>query len=307
MVNNFKKNKFRIIFWGIVLLFCVGLAIYGIKKYEEGYGKTGKARLKLIPIANEFNKQDAIIRYGDITAVTKGKKIVVTYTPEKADKKKIIYEYSKVGNREIISTKYSTEDVYLNELVAGGMIDAIYKLHGGTESVLSTYKYSAFNSTTIENGVSITTSGKDTIVKMDINANVIELCNGLDLEKAITGYITQGDLSNMLNYIEEHKSFRVHKRNITVYIIDNGSTYDVFAENLDLNSDDDLYNSLVNVIKLLNDQSLNQIRSNGDRLDKNNKDSMYEVRLNATFTEIDVFNSDSNLIRIILPKPDNRK
>lgn len=306
MVSNIKKNKGRIIFWGIVLIACVVIAIIGIKKYEEGYGKTGQARQKLIPIANEFNKQDAIIRYGDITAVTKGSKIVVTYKPEKSDKKKFVYEYSKVGSREIISNTYSSEDVYLGELIAGGMMDAIYKLHGGNESVLSTYKYSAFYSTTIENGVTIS-SGKDTTIKLDINANVIELCNGLDLEKAVTGYVTQGDLSNMLDFLDQHKTFRIHKKNITIYVRDNGDTYDIFAENLDLTSDDDLYNSLVNVIKLLNDQSLNQIRSAGDRLNKNSKDSLYEVRLNATFTEIDIFNSDSNLIRVIIPKPENRK
>ncbi|MBR4178373.1 MAG: hypothetical protein IKR57_03385 [Bacilli bacterium] len=306
MVSNIKKNKGRIIFWGLVLILCVVLAIIGVKKYEEGYGKTGRARLKLIPIANEFNKQDSIIRYGDITAVVKGSKIVVTYKPEKADKKKFVYEYLEEGNKEIISNTYSSEDVYLGDLVAGGMMDAIYKLHGGTESILATYKFSAFTSTSLENGITVT-SGKDTTVKLDINANVIELCSGLDLEKAVTGYITQGDLSSMLDYLEEHKSFRVHKRNITVYIRDNGETYDIFAENLDLNSDDDLYNSLVNVIKLLNDQSLNQIRSAGDRLNKNSKDSLYEVRLNATFTEVDVFNSDSSILRIIIPKPENRK
>ena len=128
MIKNIKKNKYRIILWGLIMIIFSFSAYVGINKYEEGYGKKGQARLKLIPIAKEFNRQDAIIRYGDLTADTKGSKIVVTYSPKKGDKKKFTYEYSKEGTHEIISNSYEIEDGYLPELIATGMMDAIYKL-----------------------------------------------------------------------------------------------------------------------------------------------------------------------------------
>ena len=306
MKNNIKRNKNRIVFWGLILIICAVLSVVGINKYEEGYGKKGQARLKLIPITNEFNKQDSIIRYGDIKAVTKGNKIVVTYNPEKNKKKKFVYSYSTINGHEVISNTYSSEDIYLGELIAGGMMDSIYMLHGGTESILSTYRYSAFNTTSIENGITLS-SGSDSTITLDINANVIELCSNLDLEKAVTGYITQGDLTNLIENLNENKSFRIHKKNITIYIVENENTYDIYAENLDQNSNDDLYNSLINVIKLLNDESLTQIRSTGNRLDRDSKDTLFEIRTEATFTELDVFNTDSKIMRVIIPIPESRK
>ena len=97
MKENIRNNKVRIIIYGILMILFIASSISGAVLYKKGHGTVGSVRVKLIPIADEFNKLDNVIRKGYISAACEGKDIVVTYSNETGTlNEKFVYSYKNV-------------------------------------------------------------------------------------------------------------------------------------------------------------------------------------------------------------------
>ena len=130
MKENIKNNKVRIIVYGILAVLLLASGISGIVLYKNGHGTVGSVKVKLIPIANQFNKLDEVIRKGYVSAAVDGKEIIVTYSNETgALNEKFVYTYKNEEGVEYLTNSYSDKNSEYGYFVATNMMEAIYKIN----------------------------------------------------------------------------------------------------------------------------------------------------------------------------------
>ncbi len=301
----------RLIFWGIIFLITTACAGLGVYFYYSGYGETGKIRQKLLPIVERFNTTNYITELKtnnniDVHAKVVQNKIVVSYITS-SNETKFEFVYSKEGNMEVITNKYNTSDSVSGEIIARGMIDAVFKANNGIGSLFDTYKINDFVNTTLEQGVNVIT-GNDIQIKININENIMDNLNNYsgsnqdqDQNTNTTDYITTNDLDNILVELESQNRYEISKSTIKVLVINNNDNYQIYIENTE-NNEDNTYNSLINVILLLNPTVYDTIIINNDRLNENVKTDIYTVITDAKVEVDNTFNKDSSILEIILNK-----
>lgn len=301
-----KEDKRRIIIYVVIWLFTTLAAIFGLIEYLNGYGKKGAARQELKPLMESFENSNDVAAikkrsFGVETDIKLSGKIVITYNA--SDKKEHVYEYKYVeeDGEKIIKSTYKYNDKYAVDIVKA-MINTVYESNGGKGSVFDKYDYETFAKTNIKQGVEIK-GGNTVTVKINLKQNIVNNIDGVNLDVKVEPYIEEADLKNMLKALETSGSYRLTKNSITVYVLDLGHSYNIYAENTDTKVADDLYNSLMNVIKVLYSSTYDTILSNNDMLNRNNKTSSYEVILRAGLTNRDeIFNPNSDLIEVIIYK-----
>ena len=298
----------RLIFWGIVFLITTACAGLGIYFYYSGYGEAGKIRQKLLPIVERFNTINYITELKtnnniDVHAKVVQDKIVVSYITS-SNETKFEFTYSKERNMEVITNKYNTSDSVSGEIIARGMIDAVYKTNNGIGSIFDNYKINDFVNTTIEQGVNVIT-GNDIQIKININENIIDNLQGNPNQEenpeVVINYITTDDLSNMINDLESQNRYEVNKSSINVLIISDNNNYQIYLENAE-NNEDTTYNSLISIIQLLSPDIYNTILTNGDRLNEDKETDGYRVVTNATVEVDNTFNEGNSILEVILNK-----
>ena len=289
------SNKDRLVFWATICFICIIFVFVGITKNNQGYGEIGKAKQKLIPIAEAFNNTSIIKQYGGYNADVKNNKIIVTYEPTNL---KLVYKYKKENDIEKIVNTYSSIQSSYGQIITQGMLDAIYHLKGGTDSIFDSYKYQVFLNTTIENGAKIT-QDNNTKVEININTNVVNNLSYLNLDSSLINFITINDLSDLQKSSSKYTKV---KNTITIHIINKDDNYEIYALDTNENNANNFYNSLLNVIKVLNEETYNDLLSSEYKFDTNTKNSNYEVILNSSLTDSNVFEENSELTKIIIKK-----
>ncbi len=295
----------RLIFWGVVWLIIVACAGVGIYMYFDGHGEMGKIRQKLVPIADRFNGLSYIVNLKqnnntNVTAKVKQDKIVITYITDRS-KLSFDFVYSKEGNYEVLTNKYNTSDSYAGELISRGMIDAVYLVNSGTGSVFDTYERGDFTETTVAQGVNII-NGNDIQTKININANIVDNMKNSDQPQTSTNYINEDDLTTMLDEIDMNNRYEIAKNDIKILVINTDETYEIYAENSGAEVNDDFYNSIINIVRILSEPAYNSIIKNEERFNKYNKTDIYEVTVNAEVNVENTFNEDSAILKLVIKK-----
>ena len=295
-----EENKKRILFWGFMLIVFAGLGIFGIMKFYDGYGKIGQARKKLTPIAEKFNQTDLIIKAGNLEAEVSGDKIIVT---DKIRSTEYEYKYSNENGKEIITNTYTSLNSTIGEIVAKGMIDAVYRLNGGSGSVFNEYQYSIFTNTTIDNGVSLE-NGSSVVIRINVNANIVDNIKNLklNLENSEVNAINVNDLSDLKSKLSSSTPYLKKKSTITIYVKEFNNYYEIYGQNSSESVNDELYASFMNTIRILNTNAYNIINNNGDYLNQNTVNDDYEVQTNYNFNEPDIFESLNNITKVTIKK-----
>ena len=183
---------------------------------------------------------------------------------------------------EVLINDYNTSDSMSGEIIARGMMDAIYHVNEGEGSIFTKYELNDFTKTTLRQGANIITSGSDIQVRLNINENIINNIENIDINETQVNYITTNELNDLLTSLKDK--------------------YEIYAENTSTEVNDDLYNSVINVIKLLNNDTYELITTNNDELNKDVKNDDYEVIINAKIEEENEFNENSSLLEVIINK-----
>lgn len=271
-----KGNKNRLIVWGGIWLFCLLIGIGGLVSFYNGYGRIGQARKKLAPVVEKFNEVDTIIRYGGIKAEIVKDKIVVTQTSGSSTKK-YEYEYSVENGRDIITNVYNKNDSVVGETIAKGMIDAVYKLNGGTGSVFEEYQYTVFKNTTTDMGVNLLV-GDNNQIKINLNENIVQ--NIKDIQENIDdnqiNYINANDLLKLKDDLKENGNVKLEKNTIVVFIIEKENNYVIYAYDSDRASTK-LKDSLDNIILKLNESAWNSAVAKDEKYHSASNGDGYKV------------------------------
>ncbi len=175
-----KENKIRLIFWGIIWIIALALAITGVTLYMNGVGTYGKIRKQLKPANDAFNELSTIQRYResgiDISSKIKEDRITVRYKTDTIDASyDFIYE-DYLGEDTIIMEYGNTSaDKDISISVARFMIDALAVKNGHQEGeIFKNYQFDYFYNTNVLQGLGINDEGTITKVRINLNKVVID-------------------------------------------------------------------------------------------------------------------------------------
>lgn len=287
-----KENKKRIIFWGIVFLLFIICSLCGMYFYNNGYGKYGKIKAILKPIAEEFNKNDNVIKFGDLNATVKNDKIVVHF-----DIQNLTFEYIyKNSSIETLTCTYQKKQSTVGDIVAYGMIDAVYKLNGGNNSIQNDYDLILLKQSTIEDGLTFI-EDKDKTITLDINKNLYENISN-KIAKRHDKYIKEEDLTSMLYDLSQNQSYKKVKSDIILYVTET-DTIDIYIQG---NQDYEMYKSLLNVVKVINENTYNELRDSNNNIKLENDSPYYTYSSNYNFEGDGIFYNKNNIFHLTLYK-----
>lgn len=162
-MSNGKKG----FIWFILCVLLFALGQVGKNAFYNGHGTYGSIRYYLLPISEEFMKVDYIIRQGGITSEYDKDKIVI-----KSGNKTYEYKYLKEDGYEYIINEFDSNDD-TGQLIAQGMIDAVYRYNTHGKTLFQTYNLFNFLSIDAKNGANIKVSNKYE-VKINIKSNIID-------------------------------------------------------------------------------------------------------------------------------------
>ena len=302
-----KESKRRIIIYVIVWLLFTSAGFFGLYSYLNGHGKKGAAREELVPLVDKFNNEIKVAELKnhsiDLTAEVKiSGTIEINYTTNDNVKHTYEFKYQEdKSNNRYITCNYKYDDAHATEIMQA-MIDAVYHMNGGVDSVFDSYPYETFTRTTIEHGIQVI-GGNIVTININLKTNIVNNIKDVDLNIKNEPYIIVEDLANMLQELDANGSYTIKKNTITIYILDLGYSYNIYAENTSTEVNDDLYNSLMNVIKMLYESTYNIILDNKDKLNKNTRNAEYEVILRAKLANRnEMFYPDSDLLEVVIYK-----
>ena len=142
-----KENKIRLIFWGVIWIIALGMAIAGVILYINGVGTHGKIRKQLKPANDAFNKLSTIQRYResgiDISSKVKDDRITVRYKTGTIDAS-YDFIYEDYLGEDTITMEYgnTSADKDISISVARFMIDALAVKNGHQEGeIFKNYQF----------------------------------------------------------------------------------------------------------------------------------------------------------------------
>lgn len=184
-----KKNIWRILFWGLILILCLTLGIVG---YLENRRINDQAEILLNKIKNILKDSYIITKYEEsnvqIDINVKGNKLTITFS----DSTEKDYVYSLKDN--VLSTQYSKNDTTGREMLVA-VTDSIAVLNGeSSNQVYTVFQNNSIDNYTFEEGIKITYNL--TTTDAILNTNV-----------AVTPHITENKISYFLyeDFSEEEK------------------------------------------------------------------------------------------------------
>lgn len=301
MKENIKKNKTRLIVYGVLFVVLVASSIAGVLLYNSGHGTVGSIRIKLIPIARTFNELDPVIRNGYIKAECDGKKLVVTYKNDDAKiNEKFIYEYHLVDGISYISNTYSDANSQIGDFIATNMIEAIYKLNNGKGKVSDRYRITSFGATSIKDGVVYTNKEEIVTVELNLNSNIVENAIALNIETIQeSDYIHVEELAEMVNSLNRLRTYKIKKKDTILYVRDGGQYFEIFFSYSDKEI---MLRSAGSVIKILKPELFAKISDEKGIVDLNTTTSEFRTIENVTFKEEGIFEKSGQIYEVILLK-----
>lgn len=175
-----KENKIRLIFWGVIWIIALGMAIAGVILYINGVGTHGKIRKQLKPANDAFNKLSTIQRYResgiDISSKVKYDRITVRYKTGTIDAS-YDFIYEDYLGEDTITMEYgnTSADKDISISVARFMIDALAVKNGHQEGeIFKNYQFDYFYNTNVLQGLGINDEGTVTKVRINLNKVVID-------------------------------------------------------------------------------------------------------------------------------------
>ena len=301
MKENIRNNKVRIIIYGILMILFIASSISGAVLYKKGHGTVGSVRVKLIPIADEFNKLDNVIRKGYISAACEGKDIVVTYSNETGTlNEKFVYSYKNEDGIEYITNSYSDKNSEYGYFIAENMMEAIYKVNKGEDMVSDKYRLSSFTATSIKDGAVY--QNKEEITKIDLNikTNVMQNAIALNIETIQdSDYIHVEELAEMLSSLKRNKVFRIVKKNTTLYVREDNIYHEVYISF----TDREIYlRTMGSVIKILKPELYKKLDDGTGAMDFSVDSNEFRVIENVSFQQQGIFTKNDGIYEIILFK-----
>ncbi len=294
-----KENKTRIIVWGIIWIIFIIFAVVGKIGFNSGHGKVGSVRVILNPIVEDFNKQDSIIRFGDLKAEVVSDKIVVT---DSNKNEKFEYKFERDGKVATLNCTYSSGSALAGDVIMKGMIDAVYHMNHGNGSVFDLYDINNLTEITINDGLTYKKGSTETKVSINVGTNLTDNIKGKIPTIKQNSYIKGEDLLNLMSSLKTSKSFLIKKYDITVYVIDSSPVFYEIYTQIDPENEENILKSLTSVVRVINEDAYNEmVDENGNpnmRIDSNK----YKVIANAIFTDSSIFPSTNNIYEIILYK-----
>ena len=162
------KNKYRIIFWGFILLICLSCGITGIIKNNTIFkGQSDKFNKIIENFNNSTLLRDYKTREINIKARLKGKNIVVNYEGMQSKTFKFI------NKENYLEVKYSKDDNF-GYIIVMLMTDSISEYYNQQDEIV----YPLFNNQevmnyTLKDGIEITTKDNDYIVKINLDTPLL--------------------------------------------------------------------------------------------------------------------------------------
>lgn len=184
-----KKNIWRILFWGLILLICLTLGTVG---YLENRRINNEAEVLLNKIKTILNDSYIINKYEEsnikIDINVKGNKLTITFSGSTEKD----YVYNLKDN--VLSTQYNKNDTTGREMLIA-VTDSIAVLNGeSSNQVYSIFQNNSIDNYTFDEGIKITYNMSTTDVILNTNV-------------AVTPHVTETQISYFLyeDFSEEEK------------------------------------------------------------------------------------------------------
>ena len=301
-----KGNKTRLIFWGIIWIVVLGLAVFGYYSYLNGHGIKGEVRYNLKPIVEKFNNLKGLEAYKkagiDISAEIKETQIVINYKTSGATAS-FTFDYQNIASEKVLYMKYSTADEATANLIIKSMIESVSIVNGHTEGeVFNKYKLEDFFNTTIIEGVQIKSVTNGNEIYIDINKSIIDGIknNENNTENTIVS-INEEDLNTLKNDLTTQKEALIQKDTVTLYVTENTKEYTIYI--VDTNQNNNNYISVSNVIKILtNEETLIKFNTNIKDLNSNQQFENIKITINKDVTSIEKLTVKNNVTEIVITK-----
>ena len=273
-----KKNIWRILFWGLILLICLTLGTVG---YLENRRINNEAEVLLNKIKTILNDSYIINKYEEsnikIDINVKGNKLTITFSG--STEKDYVYNLKD----DVLSTQYNKNDTTGREMLIA-VTDSIAVLNGeSSNQVYSIFQNNSIDNYTFDEGIKITYNMSTTDVILNTNV-------------AVTPHVTETQISYFLyeDFSEEEKeNYNLIKTKGNLIFIRENETEFALAEINALSND--AKESLKNIIIYFYGTEYSNKLSNVDFDNKTDyEDELIEIMFNPEKNEYEVNNIPNN-------------
>lgn len=279
-----KKNIWRILFWGLILLICLTLGTVG---YLENRRINNEAEVLLNKIKTILNDSYIINKYEEsnikIDINVKGNKLTITFSGSTEKD----YVYNLKDN--VLSTQYNKNDTTGREMLIA-VTDSIAVLNGeSSNQVYSIFQNNSIDNYTFDEGIKITYNMSTTDVILNTNV-------------AVTPHVTETQISYFLyeDFSEEEKeNYSLIKTKGNLIFIRENETEFALAEINALSND--AKESLKNIIIYFYGTEYSNKLENVDFETKTNySDELIEITFNPEKNEYETNNipNDYEFIKV---------
>lgn len=283
-----KKNIWRILFWGLILLICLTLGTVG---YLENRRINNEAEVLLNKIKTILNDSYIINKYEEsnikIDINVKGNKLTITFSGSTEKD----YVYNLKDN--VLSTQYNKNDTTGREMLIA-VTDSIAVLNGeSSNQVYSIFQNNSIDNYTFDEGIKITYNMSTTDVILNTNV-------------AVTPHVTETQISYFLyeDFSEEEKeNYNLIKTKGNLIFIRENETEFALAEINALSND--AKESLKNIIIYFYGTEYSNKLSNVDFDNKTDyEDELIKIMFNPEENEYESNNIPNLVNNISTPETD---
>ena len=283
-----KKNIWRILFWGLILLICLTLGTVG---YLENRRINNEAEVLLNKIRTILNDSYIINKYEEsnikIDINVKGNKLTITFSGSTEKD----YVYNLKDN--VLSTQYNKNDTTGREMLIA-VTDSIAVLNGeSSNQVYSIFQNNSIDNYTFDEGIKITYNMSTTDVILNTNV-------------AVTPHVTETQISYFLyeDFSEEEKeNYNLIKTKGNLIFIRENETEFALAEINALSND--AKESLKNIIIYFYGTVYSNKLSNVDFDNKTDyEDELIKIMFNPEENEYESNNIPNLVNNISTPETD---
>ena len=283
-----KKNIWRILFWGLILIICLTLGTVG---YLENRRINDEAEVLLNKIKTILNDSYIINKYEEsnieININVKGNKLTITFSGSTEKD----YVYSLKNN--VLNTQYSKNDMTGREMLIA-VTDSIAVLNGeSSNQVYSIFQNNSIDNYTFDEGIKITYNMSTTDVILNTNV-------------AVTPHVTETQISYFLyeDFSEEEKeNYNLIKTKGNLIFIRENETEFALAEINALSND--AKESLKNIIIYFYGTEYSNKLSNVDFDNKTDyEDELIKIMFNPEENEYESNNIPNLVNNISTPETD---
>ena len=283
-----KKNIWRLLFWGLILLICLTLGTVG---YLENRRINNEAEVLLNKIKTILNDSNIINKYEEsnikIDINVKGNKLTITFSGSTEKD----YVYNLKDN--VLSTQYNKNDTTGREMLIA-VTDSIAVLNGeSSNQVYSIFQNNSIDNYTFDEGIKITYNMSTTDVILNTNV-------------AVTPHVTETQISYFLyeDFSEEEKeNYNLIKTKGNLIFIRENETEFALAEINALSND--AKESLKNIIIYFYGTEYSNKLSNVDFDNKTDyEDELIKIMFNPEENEYESNNIPNLVNNISTPETD---